>query len=162
MKTPIDGISVGYDMANFQRGESCAIFGLFVEVPGCHCFLEWRNVLPMWRCRLSDFWQQRLVPPSWAPGQHKVGTPLTFFVFSLSNFLDLWHLQPLVTRTWTNWTTQTQSQRKTTRTKITGGATETETIKEKTQTTDRESTQKITGLVSAFVNDPQTMYWYQT
>ncbi|KAG1905548.1 uncharacterized protein F5891DRAFT_1183494 [Suillus fuscotomentosus] len=58
---------------------------------------------------------------------------------------DLWHLQPLVTRTWTNWMTQTQSERKTMRTKITGGATETETIKEKTRTTDRESTQKITG-----------------
>ncbi|KAG2743933.1 hypothetical protein P692DRAFT_20878102 [Suillus brevipes Sb2] len=43
---------------------------------------------------------------------------------------DLRHLQPL---------------RKTTWTKITGGATETETIKEKTRTTDRELTQKITG-----------------
>ncbi|KAG1857939.1 hypothetical protein C8R48DRAFT_775391 [Suillus tomentosus] len=58
---------------------------------------------------------------------------------------DLRHLQPLVTRTWTNQMTQTQSERKTTWTKITGGATETKTIKEKTWTTDRESTQKITG-----------------
>ncbi|KAG2050478.1 hypothetical protein BDR06DRAFT_1011291 [Suillus hirtellus] len=63
---------------------------------------------------------------------------------------DLWHLQLLVTRTWTNQTTQTQSKQKTMQTKITGGATETETIKEKIQMTDRESMQKITGPVNAF------------